>query len=110
MIIMRPNDKNIRKVYDKIASGFYHTRQQPITPELEKLAEKWKPAKMLDIGCGPANSTLPFAKIGFSCNAIDISHNMIKLAKQYVKKHNMKIKFIAGNILKLPFKANEFDY
>ncbi len=107
---MKPNDKKIKDVYDKIAEGFYHIRQQPLTPELEKISKKWKSGKLLDIGCGPANSTLPFAKTGFSCSAIDISSNMLKLAKQYAKKHSVKIKFIKGDLLKLPFPNQSFDY
>lgn len=107
---MKPNDKNIKDVYNKIAEGFYHTRQQPLTPEIETLAKKWKSGKLLDIGCGPANSTLPFAQAGFSCYACDISPNMLKLAKQYAKKHNVKIKFTVGNILKIQFPKQNFDY
>lgn len=106
---MKPNSKNIKEVYDKIAEGFYHTRQHPLTPELTKISKIWKPGKLLDIGCGHANSTLPFAQAGFSCHAIDISTKMLKLAKQYTKKHGAKIVFKKGDLLKITFKE-KFDY
>ncbi|MFH0837217.1 MAG: class I SAM-dependent methyltransferase [Candidatus Aenigmatarchaeota archaeon] len=105
----KPNDSKIRYVYNKIAEGFYHLRQKPITPDIEKLAEKWKPGKILDIGCGTTNSLLPFAKKGFECHGIDISTNMIKLAKKYAEKHNVNIKLKPANMLKLPYKQ-EFDH
>ncbi|HLD57474.1 MAG TPA: class I SAM-dependent methyltransferase [archaeon] len=106
----KPNDKNIKEVYNKIAEGFYHLRQQPITPEIKKLAEEWKPGKLLDVGCGIGNSTLPFAKAGFECVGVDISPKMVELAKRYSEKHKAKINFKKGNILDIPLPANRFDY
>ncbi len=106
----KPTDKNIKEVYNKIAEGFYNLRQQPITPEIKKLAEEWEPGKLLDIGCGIGNSTLPFAKAGFDCVGIDISPEMIKLAKKFSEKHKVKISLREGDILSIPFQANRFDY
>src|SRR3989338_2594436 len=106
----KPTDKGIKEVYNKIAEGFYNLRQQPITPEIKKLAEEWKPGKLLDIGCGIGNSTLPFAKNGFDCTGIDISPKMLGLAKKYSEKHGAKIKFKVGNILSIPLTENDFDF
>ena len=105
----KPSDKKIKEVYDSIAEGFYNLRQQPITPELKILAEKWKPGLLLDIGCGIGNSTLPFAKRGFQCVGLDISEEMIKLAKKYSEKHKVEIDFKVGNMLFLPF-SEKFNY
>jgi len=105
-----PNDKMIKKVYNAIAEGFYNIRQQPITPEIEQVAKKWMPGKILDIGCSIGNSLLPFAKTGFQCYGIDISHRMISLAKQYANKHDVRYFLKTSTMLKLPFKKHEFDY
>ena len=107
---MKPNDKKVKEVYNKIASGFYHTRQQPITPEIEKLAKEWKPGKILDLGCGIGSSLLPFAKSGFECYGIDISSRMLKFAKQYAKKHDVKYLLKKADMLRIPFKKKEFGY
>ncbi len=106
----KPNDKKIKDVYNKIAEGFYNLRQQPITPEIRVMSHKWKPGKLLDVGCGIGNSTLPFAKSGFECTGIDISPKMIKLAKKFSKKHGVKINFKVGNVLSVKFEENKFDY
>ena len=91
---MRPNDKKIKEVYNKIAEGFYNLRQQPITHELEKLTEKWKPGLLLDIGCGIGNSTLPFAKKGFQCIGTDIAQKQIKSAKKYFENTKLRHTFL----------------
>ena len=105
----KPSDKKIKEVYDSIAEGFYNLRQQPITPELKILAEKWKPGKLLDIGCGIGNSTVPFAKKSFQCVGLDISEEMIKFAKKYSEKHRVAIDFKVGDILSLPL-SERFYY
>ena len=35
---------------------------------------------------------------------------MIKLGKKFSEKHGVKINFMAGNILSIPFEENKFDY
>ncbi len=106
----KPTDKKIKEVYNKIAEGFYNLRQQPITPEVKRLAEKWKKGKLLDVGCGIGNSILPFAKNGFECFGVDISTEMIRLAKRFSEKHGMKINLKEGDILSIDFQKNKFDY
>ncbi len=109
-VMPKPTDKNIMEVYNKIAEGFYNLRQQPITPEIKKLAEEWKPGLLLDVGCGIGNSTLPFAKMGFECFGIDISPEIIRLAKKYSEKHRVEVGFKVGDILSIQFLENKFDY
>ncbi len=106
----KPTDKNIKEVYNKIAEGFYNLRQQPITPEVKRLADEWKPGKILDVGCGIGNSLLPLSKNGFECFGIDISPEMIRLAKKYSEKHEIKIKLREADVLSIPFEKNKFDY
>ncbi len=106
----KPNDKKIKEVYNKIAEGFFNLRQKPITPELEKLAQRWKPGLLLDIGCGIGNSTLPFSKKGFSCIGTDIAQNNLKFAKKYFEKHKAKGSFCVSEMQSLPFESGRFDY
>ena len=82
--MVKSNDK-IKDIYNKIAEGFYNLRQQPITTELKKKTEQWNPGLVLDVGCGPGNSTLPFAE-KFNCIGTDIAQNQIKFAKKYFEE------------------------
>ncbi len=106
----KPTDKNIKEVYNSIAEGFYNLRQHPITPEVTKLSETWKPGKLLDIGCGIGNSILPFSRKGFECTGIDISSKMIGQAGRYRTKNNADFDFQVSSVLNLPFKESSFDY
>ncbi len=86
----KPTDNKIKEVYNSIAEGFYNLRQHPITPEVAKIAEEWKPGKLLDIGCGIGNSMPLFLQKGFDCAGIDFSSKMIKNAKSFAEKNKME--------------------
>ncbi len=107
---MKPNDSKIEEVYDEIAESFYRLRRFPISPEIKKLAEEWKPGSLLDIGCGIGNSTLPFAKKGFQCVGIDVSKQQLKFAKEYLEKNSVSVGLKYGNFLNLSFGDEKFDY
>ena len=106
----KPNDKEIKHVYDNIAESFYNLRQKPITTYVNKLAEKWTSGLLLDVGCGVGISMLPFVKNGFDCIGIDISSMQLKFARQFARKHNVKFRLKIGNVTELPFDDNLFDY
>jgi len=106
----KPNDKKIKHVYDSIAESFYNLRQKPITNYANKLAKEWTPGLLLDVGCGVGISMLPFVKNGFECIGIDISPIQLKFARKFARKHNVKFRLKVGNVTKLPFDDNVFDY
>lgn len=103
---------NQEKVWDALAEQWYHFRQQPfkdVEEELERLSDQ-KKGKILEIGCGNCRNLVIFAKKGFDCYGIDFSSEMIKQAKKFCKKQNIKIKLRKANATKLPFQSNSFDY
>lgn len=106
----KPTDQKIKSVYNSIAEGFYNLRQQPITPEIIKLSESWKPGKLLEIGCGIGNSLPAFIKNNFDCAGIDLSSRMIKNAKRFAEKNLMEFSLEVASALWLPFKDKQFDY
>jgi ubiquinone/menaquinone biosynthesis C-methylase UbiE len=77
---------------------------------LDKLAKEWKPGLLLDCGCGGGDSMLPFAKNNFKCVGIDLSEELIKIGKKQAEKNNVNFEFETGNIMKLPFENEKFDY
>lgn len=104
--------QNQEKVWDALAEQWYHFRHQPfkdVSKEIKKLS-KLKKGKILEIGCGNCRNLLPFAKSGFDCYGIDFSKEMIKFARKYCKKHELKVKLKKARAEKLPFKNREFDY
>lgn len=69
-----------------------------------------KPVKILDIGCGPGKWAVLFAKNFGSTTAIDISPNMILLAKENARKDNLhNIDFHVMDVSKLDLYENTYD-
>jgi len=66
-------------------------------------------SKILDIGCGPGNEAIFLAKQGMDVTGIDLSSEVIDLAKKLADLQQVKVNFIQGDALKLPFKDNTFD-
>lgn len=103
------DDKEIlEKVYEK---GAVWTESEP-SKELIELIEtgKIKPCKAIDIGCGEGFYSIYLAKKGFKVTGVDISENAVKLARQNALKHNVKINFIALDVLDLDKTNDKFDF
>ena len=75
-------------------------------PAFEKLLKNNVKGKtVLDLGCGSGISSVKLEKWGGDVVGIDISKNMLNIAK----KMHPKIKFIQGSMEKLPLKDMSFD-
>jgi ubiquinone/menaquinone biosynthesis C-methylase UbiE len=105
-----------RKTYNAIARDyhFYRTKKYPRgwfynemleMPTTLKILGNVKGKKILDIGCGTGIYAKILSRKGARVCGIDISEEMIKIAK----KENPKIEFKIGDIEKLPYKNKEFD-
>lgn len=74
-----------------------------------------KAGKVLEAGCGEGIISARLAKKGYDVTLLDISEKALQEAKKnlrkIVKNDNRKIhvKYIQGDIFKLPFKKNCFD-
>lgn len=105
---MEDKSKLAVKVYDKIAKRYTRSFFEDFSDKkfidqfLELLPKK---AKILDVGCGPGNFTKYFLAKGYSTEGIDLSKEMIKIAKQKVPKAIFKIM----DLRKLRYPAKSFD-
>lgn len=104
----KPNS-DIRKVYKKIARKYaetYFGAEHPDDIHVDKFAKLLpKGAKVLDIGCGIGDGADFFIDSGFDYEGIDISPEMIKIAKQKVPR----AKFRVLDMRKLDYPAESFD-
>lgn len=75
--------------------------QGKLLPLLGEVANK----KILDVGAGTGRLAAYLAKRGANVVALDVSAEMLKLAK----KKNGNIKIIVGDAENLPFAADAFD-
>jgi len=75
--------------------------------EVVKLSQS---AKVLDVGCGPGKWSMMFARKVSSVMAIDISPNMIFLARENAKRENLRnINFRTMNVTNLDFPSETYN-
>lgn len=109
--------QELKKVYDKYAINYFAARSQGkdksgiYTREIEKpimfslVPKNLKNKKLLDIGCGPGIHLKEYLKRKAEAHGVDISKEMLNLAKKIAPKSKLKL----INSYKLPFKKNSFD-
>lgn len=71
--------------------------------EHQVFASLFKPngKKILEIGCGTGLYTLRMAEQGFDITALDISPEMMKIAREKIQKSGKEARFILGDIKEL---------
>jgi len=69
-----------------------------------------KLGKALDICCGAGTNPIYLAQKGFIVTAIDISRKAIEYAKEKTREAHVKIQFVLGSFVTLPFKDMEFSF
>jgi SAM-dependent methyltransferase len=83
---------------------------------IEKTAEDFvarlnlKPGmRVLDVGCGTGNQSIPAARTGAHVTGVDIAPNLLAQAAERAKREGLKIDFQEGDAEVLPFKDGEFN-
>ena len=92
------------EVWDSIATPWKEFRAKPV-PEVKDFLKN-KRGKILDLGCGSGRN---FIKIEGTIYGIDFSSNMLRYAREFSKKENMKTILKKSSAEKLPFKDDFFD-
>ncbi|HTY15577.1 MAG TPA: methyltransferase domain-containing protein [Methanoregulaceae archaeon] len=67
------------------------------------------PGKVLDIGCGTGAMALVLARMGYQVTGIDLSGEMIAMARNKAVEDGIAIGLISGDAEKLPFDDGSFD-
>lgn len=63
----------------------------------------------LDLGCGLGRHSILFGQNGFNVNCFDISEEAINRTREWAKKENLEFSYNVGDMLKLPYKNEQFD-
>jgi len=70
---------------------------------------EWRGKNVLDLGCGVGRFALEFARRGAYVTGIDISEEMIKIAKDNFKRAGLSAQFYVAGIDEMPLLDESFD-
>ena len=91
----------LARVYDYLMTGIDYAGWADY---LEKLFDYFAitPCKhIIDLACGTGNSTLPWARRGYEVCGVDISSEMLSVARRKARKHNMPVQFFQQDLRRL---------
>jgi len=100
-------DKITLQTTNKLAKEFYkrYNSKKIMEKHREKFINLLGGNKILDCGCGIGRDCREFAKLGFKVIGVDVSEEMLKLAKQETKKTN----FYQMDMTNLTLDNDKFD-
>lgn len=105
-VIMATN----REVFDEIAKSWYSYRHwSRFTRDLEQIAGVWRKGRLLNVGCAHGPDFLPF-KGRFDLYGVDISSQMVILARKYAAKFDFRVDLAVADAICLPYRDSSFDY
>jgi len=111
---MKITENEVRKTYDRIAKKYHEGRKvgwKMVYNEFNEMPatlsflKNVKGKKILDLGCGTGIYTKILKKRGAKVYGVDISPEMIEIAKREVKG----VEFKVGSAVDLPYKSGTFD-
>jgi ubiquinone/menaquinone biosynthesis C-methylase UbiE len=89
----------------------YYTQASLRKVEKKLLTFISKKSKVLDIGCGAGRFSICAAQAGHNVTGIDITPVAISAATEKARKLNLdNVNFFVGDMTKIPFGDNKFDY
>lgn len=108
--------QSIADFFDKIAKQYHESRlsnnklfsdfiEKPAI--LECIDGIERTGKLLDIGCGSGIYSRMFSECGYSVVAVDVSSEMLKIAKEYC--FGLNISFIHSSLQDFNYAPSEFD-
>ncbi len=100
----------VEKGYDKIAAEYNSnrlTRKEVVSEYFDSLSQFFpQSGKMLDLGCGGGEPvTGYFARKGFQVTGVDVSEQMIEIARRQLPQGD----FIRGDMAECQFDEASFD-
>lgn len=77
----------------------------------EMLVKKYfsEKSSVLDLACGSGRTALALYKLGYQVTGVDLTPEMIQIAKNTASIENADISYEVGNITNLNFEDNSFD-
>lgn len=82
------------RFYDSINSGIDYVKWADFAEEMMCLHSKEKPSLILDAACGTGSMTLELAKRGYDMTGVDLSPEMLSVARERAQSEGMSDKIL----------------
>ncbi|GIH13839.1 class I SAM-dependent methyltransferase [Rugosimonospora africana] len=66
-------------------------------------------ADILEVAPGPGYQAVELARLGYRVTALDVSHTMVDIAREYARKETVDVDVRQGDAAAMPFEAESFD-
>src|ERR1044072_226507 len=103
----REHELGTREFFDSVERHRYQ-EYAPWMPRLMEF-EKFRGARLLEIGCGMGSDLLQFARGGARCTGIDLTPRSIEITQQRFRVYGADGNFMISDGEHLPFRTESFD-
>jgi demethylmenaquinone methyltransferase/2-methoxy-6-polyprenyl-1,4-benzoquinol methylase len=103
-------DREYIKSFFREHARIYDIASMPLAGVRKKAASMVKErdgAKVLDVATGTGKQAFAFARKGYQVTGIDLSEEMLEIARRKNKYRNLKLE--SGDATNLPYDSNHFD-
>ena len=104
---VREHELGTREFFDSIERHRY-AEYAPWMPQLMGF-EKFRGARLLEIGCGMGSDLLQFSRGGAHCVGIDLTPRSIEITQHRFKLYGAEGAFMISDGENLPFRSESFD-
>jgi SAM-dependent methyltransferase len=113
---MAGDEAGLKELKQRIKAAWMAGDFGKLAPHIQQEAEAFvgrlelKPGmKVLDVGCGTGNQSLPAARTGAMVTGVDIAPNLLEQAAKRAQEESLNIRFQEADVEALPFGDGEFD-
>jgi ubiquinone biosynthesis O-methyltransferase len=104
-------------IFDKEANSYdswYESKMGSYVDEIEtdlalSMFKAEKGITVLDVGCGTGNFSVKLAKMGCKVVGIDVSDEMLEIARKKAEEQDLDIEFFNMDVYELKFEDDRFD-
>jgi len=103
----REHELGTREFFDEV-ERYRYKEYAPWMPRVMEF-ERFRGARLLEIGCGMGTDLLQFARGGAYCTGIDLTPRSIEITRHRFKLYGADASFMISDGEHLPFRSESFD-
>jgi len=103
----REHELGTRAFFDEV-ERYRYKEYAPWMPRVMEF-EKFRGARLLEVGCGMGTDLLQFARGGAYCTGVDLTPRSIEITRHRFKLYGADGNFMISDGERLPFRSESFD-